>query len=65
MLALHHISSFLAMLVMRYDLVPEEGFWFEPGQDGRDNVFPDCTTNQASQGENIRQRELISRFMGV
>ncbi|KAF2689725.1 cytochrome P450 [Lentithecium fluviatile CBS 122367] len=36
--ALHAISSFVAMLVMRYDIEPVDGVWVEPGQDGRDTT---------------------------
>ncbi|KAL5389729.1 hypothetical protein DPSP01_002221 [Paraphaeosphaeria sporulosa] len=34
----HHIAAFMAIMVMRYDLVPVEGAWKEPGQDGRDTA---------------------------
>ncbi|KAF1845152.1 cytochrome P450 [Cucurbitaria berberidis CBS 394.84] len=37
-LALYHIASFMAIMVMRYDISPVEGVWKEPEQDGRDTA---------------------------
>jgi len=36
--ALHHIASFLALLVMRFDIQPEGGVWKEPRMDTRDST---------------------------
>jgi cytochrome P450 len=37
-LALYHIASFVAILVMKYDITPVGGVWTEPGQDGRNTA---------------------------
>ncbi|KAF1976201.1 cytochrome P450, partial [Bimuria novae-zelandiae CBS 107.79] len=34
----YHIASFMAIMVMRYDISPVNGKWKDPGQDGRDTA---------------------------
>jgi cytochrome P450 len=36
--ALHQIASFVAVLVMRYEIDPVDGIWKEPGQERRNTV---------------------------
>lgn len=35
---LYNLACFIAILAMKYDMMPVDGAWKEPGQDGRDTT---------------------------